>query len=301
MKKEIVSKKRKEIKLTKSIKNLGVVNCLLLLNNSKLALTSDYSIIIYILPLFELTMILKHHKSAIYFISRLDENTIISCSNDRAIIIWRISGQKHFIELSEVHFSTITQVIPLSNGRFASCSLDKTINFYRSSLPYNQLSQNFRLKRPAESIIQIKEKEILVACSIQECIFFDLINYQIISLFDQISCCGTNGILQINKNTLIIGGLNTISILNINKFRFEKQIFGEDLGNVKSFLLVDNTNLIVGTENSGGSLLQIDLGNYEWKNIKRKAHNFAINSIIFANDSTIITCSNEELKVWDYK
>lgn len=128
-----------------------------------------------------------------------------------------------------------------------------------------------------------------------------MINYQIISLFDQISCCGTKGILQINKNTLIIGGLNTISILNINKFRFEKQIFGEDLGNVKSFLLVDNTNLIVGTENSGGSLLQIDLGNYEWKNIKRKAHNFAINSIIFANDSTIITCSNEELKVWDYK
>lgn len=79
MKKEIVSKKRKEIKLTKSIKNLGVVNCLLLLNNSKLALTSDYSIIIYTLPLFELTMILKHHKSVIYFISRLDENTIISC------------------------------------------------------------------------------------------------------------------------------------------------------------------------------------------------------------------------------
>lgn len=73
MKKEIVSIKRKELKLTKSIKNLGVVNCLLLLNSSKLALTSDYSIIIYTLPLFELTMTLSHHKSAIVFISRLDE------------------------------------------------------------------------------------------------------------------------------------------------------------------------------------------------------------------------------------
>ena len=118
-----------------------------------------------------------------------------------------------------------------------------------------------------------------------------MINYQIISLFDKISCCGY-GILQIDNNTLIIGGLNSISVLNIDKFKFEKQIFGEDLGNVKSFVLVDNTNLIVGTENSGGSLLQIDLGNYEWKNIKRKAHSFAINTIIFANDSTLITCSN---------
>lgn len=132
MKKEIVSIKRKELKLTKSIKNLGAVNCLLLLNNSKLALTSDYSIIIYTLSLFELTMTLSHHKSTIVLISQLEENKIISCSNDRAIIIWTISGQKQFIELSEVHFSTITQVIPLSNGRFASCSLDKTINFYRS-------------------------------------------------------------------------------------------------------------------------------------------------------------------------
>ena len=83
--------------------------------------------------------------------------------------------------------------------------------------------------------------------------------YQSISIIDITKCIYNNCFYQIDKDRIIVGGIDTITIINVDKFMVEKIIKDEIIGSVRSFLkLKDNNTILCGSGYSdGGNLLNL--------------------------------------------
>ena len=91
-----------------------------------------------------------HSSRNITSICQLNNGTIVSCSNDKSIIIG-----KHIINNS--HDDWIIKVISLPNNRIASCSWDETIKIWTlsSDIPFKVLKGH---QDKINSILDVKEK-----------------------------------------------------------------------------------------------------------------------------------------------
>ena len=117
-----------------------------------------------------------HSSRNITSICQLNNGTIVSCSNDKSIIIG-----EHIINNS--HDDWIIKVISLPNNRIASCSWDETIKIWTlsSDIPFKVLKGH---QDKINSILYVKEKDILISGSLDTLfcisiynILFGYINY----------------------------------------------------------------------------------------------------------------------------
>ena len=143
------------------------VNSLLLLLDGRLAsCSSDLTIKIYNIKNnyhCDMTINTKHSNSILY-ISQIDNNKIISCSKDKSIKIWSITQSSYQCDctIKDAHEHWIFKIIVLTNNRIASCSFDETIKIWNSNHPYKLIKILKRHINAVTSIIQLKDKEILV-------------------------------------------------------------------------------------------------------------------------------------------
>ena len=117
-----------------------------------------------------------HSSRNITSICQLNNGTIVSCSNDKSIIIG-----EHII--NNAHDDWIIKVISLPNNRIASCSWDETIKIWTlsSDIPFKVLKGH---QDRINSILYVKEKDILISGSLDTLfcisiynILFRYINY----------------------------------------------------------------------------------------------------------------------------
>ena len=73
---------------------------------------------------------IRRHSKGINSICQLEDGIIVSCSDDKSIMIG------DYI-IKEAHDGSIQKVITLPNNRIASCSYDKTIKIWKSNPPYS--------------------------------------------------------------------------------------------------------------------------------------------------------------------
>ena len=97
------------------------------------------------------------------------------------------------------------------------------------------------------SIIQLKDKDILISGSDDNTLRkWNLLTYQCDTIINNVDCCDSNSLLEIDNNRIIVGGWNVITIVNISNDIIEHQIKNNKLNWVWSFVQLRNGNILCG-------------------------------------------------------
>ena len=129
---------------------------------------------------------------------------------------------------------------------------------------------------------------------------WNMSTYQCDKVIEGVDCCLNNSLYQIDKDRVIVGGVNSFSIVNIDKCVIEKRIKDESLEGVRCFLkLRDNKTILCGCEYDGVFCFY-DMNTEQYK-ITKNNHHSAISDLLLIDDNTFLSCSYDNtIKVWRY-
>ena len=124
--------------------------------------------------------------------------------------------------------------------------------------------------------------------------------YQCDKEIESVDFCFINSLYQIDKDRVIVGGVNSFSIMNIDKCIIEKRIKFESIEYVYCFLKFrDNKTILCGCC-ANGIFCFYDMNTKQYK-ITKNNHNNYINDILLIDDNTFLYCSADTtIKVWRY-
>ena len=220
------------IERIKTIKTITeYTDCLLslfLLKDRRIAACSEYNTINIYNPIngYYCEEIINRHNQGINSICELEDGTIVSCSNDKSIIIGDFT-------INNAHNDRINKVITLPNNRIASCSWDKTIKIWKSDKPYSYVPikvleghSNY-----VTSLLYIKERDIMISGSNNGTLrLWNMATYQSDKIINGVYCCNTNAIYQIDNDRVIVGHKNGFYIVNIDKCVKVQEVLDKSLG-----------------------------------------------------------------------
>ena len=103
---------------------------------------------------------------------------------------------------------------------------------------------------------------------------------------------------QIDNNRVIVGGMSSFAIVNIDKCSIENTIEDKQTIYVHCFLkLRDNNTILCGCDKG---FCFYDMKTKEYK-ITRKNHKGLINDLLQINYNTFLSCSfDKTIRVWKY-
>lgn len=108
----------------------------------------------------------------------------------------------------------------MANNRIASCSQDKTIKIRNGNPPYYLIKTISGHKNYVTSILQIKNYELLISGSKDETLrTWNSYTYVINKIINNIDCCSSNSLIEVDNSKIIVGGENLISIVNMMEYR----------------------------------------------------------------------------------
>ena len=167
MESKVIIPKMKNI--TTLTEHTGEVCSILLLSDERLASCSEDKTIKIFNPKnnYHCDITLTGHSSKVNNICQLPNGKLVSCSNDKSIKIWKISESLFECEytITNAHNQEIICIIPLTNDRMTSCSDDKTVKIWNSKDPYDLIQTLIGHTRYITSIIQAKQKDIIISGS----------------------------------------------------------------------------------------------------------------------------------------
>jgi WD40 repeat protein len=242
----------------------------------------------------------KNDYSINYIYSFKNENKIITCNDNSTLKIIKIDKNEHkILQTLKAHEKEVYKVINLNNNNLCSCSNDETIRIWEKQ---NDLYNNvFTLKgdKYIEDILEIKNN-IIVSSSAWDysLIFWDLNKKERIKKLNNIICFYWNNILcKINEDFLLVGGIGSIYLINLNNYDINK--FDCEENNILCLCKINEKYFFSG--DNRGNLKQWKFNGKTIKiiNNKENSHNKDINEIIL-NDENIITCSSDnKIKIWE--
>ena len=125
---------------------------------------------------------------------------------------------------------------------------------------------------------------------------WNMSTYQCVTVIEGVDCCWTHSLYQIDKDRVIVGGYNSFSIVNIDKFEIENTIKGSATCFLK---LRDNKTILCGCE-FDGIFCFYDMNTKQYK-ITKNNHHRAITDLLLIDDNTFLSCSwDSTIKVWRY-
>ena len=299
-----------DVSTIKNIKTISEhhsdVYSLLLLQDGRLASCSfDTTIKIYnINNNYKCDITLEGHTDNVYYISETKNGKLISCSADKSIKIWNITKSSYRCEhtIENAHNHWVLKVIPLSKNRIASCSSDKTIKIWNSEYPYSLIETLTGHTCIVVSIIQIYGKEILISAESngdKTLRIWNLASYQCKKEIKNVECWWSNSLIEIDDERILVGGKNSLTIVNIKQGKIEKKIEKEELNYVRSLMMFSDGNVLCGCRDGVMCLFDTKLKILTIKD--NNSHSRAINDIVSTNEHQFISCSGDKtIKVWEY-
>ena len=125
---------------------------------------------------------------------------------------------------------------------------------------------------------------------------WNMSTYQCDKVIEGVDCFFTNSLYQIDKDRVIVGGVNSFSIVNIDKCIIEKRIKDESLDVCCFLKLRDNKTILCGCYN--GIFCFYDMNTKQYK-ITNDNHKGYISDLLFKDDNTFLSCSlDNTIKVW---
>ena len=237
------------------------------------------------------------HPYGIYSICEVDDGTIVSCSREAITIGENTIRKPH---------DTIFKVIALPNNRIASCSLDNTIKIWKSNKSYS--------KKPIKvldgygewvtSLLYIGERDIMISGSFDKTHrgtirLWNMTTYHCDNVIGGVGCYSTNSLYQVDKDRVIVGGINSFYMVNIEKCVVEKTIEDRSIGNVNCFIkLRDKKTILCGCDFGIFCFYNMNTEHYT---ITKNNHSHSIVDLLLIDDNKFLSCSYDKtIKVWKY-
>jgi WD40 repeat protein len=131
------------------------------------------------------------HSNCIWDFCQLNNNNLVSCSEDKTIKIWKVlNNDITLLKTLNNHSSYILRNIVIDESRFASCSDDHSIKIWCAEEPYNILN-TLQENTNVRSILYLKSNNRLVASTCNDLHFWNIMNYQKIYTINDISVSDT--------------------------------------------------------------------------------------------------------------
>ena len=253
------------IHLLESIKTFNegshIVNQLLLLQDNRIAAINSNKVKLFDPSNdYHQTITITLGYDEIHSICQLSNGNIILASSSQinpvdsgTVYIYKLRSDSCdlLIKFKSHHINKIDSVIALPNNQFASCSfdLDRIIFIYSGEAPYKTNPMYFLYGYSfVYSLLYLKERNCLVALMDGELLsVWDM--KQCVSIIKGVKgCCGKN-MYQIDKDRVIVGQLNMITIVNIDECKIERKIVElNDYGisYVNAFMKIDDNRILCG-------------------------------------------------------
>lgn len=239
---------------------------------------------------------------AISSICEINKNKIASGFKNQTIQIWKITKSTYSRDyiIPNAHNYAIWQIISLTNNRMASCSVDRTIKIWSTNHPYDLIWILEGKSNYVQSLLQIKEKEILVSTSCDHIMcLWNLSVYQCITVIKNIECCSRNNIFEIGNDKIIISGKVMLTVFNINKCKIEKRKVIDTFNYPYSLIAITSGNILFGSNE--GDIGVYDINKNSFTRLFKKLHNNCIEDIKKINDNQFASCSiDNRIKIWEY-
>ncbi len=272
------------------------INQIILLKDGRIASSSnDKSIIIYNKINYSIQLQIKNLDDCVYNIIQGSNDNIYASIGNGTISIFKLTSLTTYekIQTFKIHNDRVRKIIELKDGRFASCSKDKTIQIWEFNNNELIIYHIFNQDNSISCILESNENEIISTPEGNGSINFWNINESlIISKISKIECNWSwNNLKKSLNDIIIVGGIKYIYLINnydlINKIEIKNDCY--------SLCCLNNGNILTGHGN--GYIKQWNLDNNELKFIEEKKvnDNYAIRVISQLKNDLISSGSNTSI------
>ena len=278
-------------------KHTNIVNQIILLKDGRIASSSDdKSILIYNKEMdqVELTINLD---DKVYNIMQSNDGYIFASLESGSISIIKLNSLNSYqlIESVKEHQDSVNKIIEIKDGRFISCSNDKTIKIWEFSNEKLILNKTLNEDNEINSIIEYKENEIISTPYRKGSIIVWDINESKNKKVFSMECYGLwNNIQKINDHNVIIGGEKYIYLFQ--NYDLIKKI--EINSGCYSICYLSNGNILTGHHN--GNIKEWKFYGDELNCIgeKERAHDNEINVICEIKNKFILTGALDKINIY---
>ena len=274
---------------------------IVIIDNHLITSSKDALITVYNLDSFEEDYKIREHKEQIKILTKLKDNTLVSC--DMNIIFTKFNknyGHKIIQIIPKAHSESINKLIELNNGNIMTCADDKLIKIWNKNGGLFNISTTINIhKLSINSLLQINNNEFVSSSSNENKIYFwDLNLIIIICKLDDIICSlNPNSLYKLSNDYFIVGGILNNYIIDIKKRTVFQKINTKSFYFFNSFLKLNDNLFLQGNDFGEIFLWNIisDKNNKKEWNIefKKRIHDFGINNIL-KYKNFIITCSYDK-------
>lgn len=251
---------------------------------------------------FKCAMRIQIEEGDILSISQFEDGNLIIGTRDSMIKIYSIADNtyKCLKTIKNQRCNFIYSVVPISNDKFATCSLHASIQFWEKDKNYSTYDfkpvKELQLNRLIYSLWKVKNKPLLVAeNSVLGIEIWNENTYQCETIFSKIGSSGRgNNFHQIDDKRIIIGAFSSLSILNIDNFTIEKTIYNSSFGRISSFAKIKRDIMLCGCEKGQLIIFNILTKKFKMFNTKLSEN---INDLLSINDNSFLLYE-KGIEVW---
>lgn len=152
------------------------------------------------------SIIKLNEKKPIRIYTQLSNGHIIISSNDKVLQFMTISGStfKEEFAMNTPYQCQITRILSISHDRYVILPKDEpNISVWSSLIPYSQVPLGFMYHRECSSMFQLNNKEILLTISFCTFKLFDLTNYQVIKIIQDLSIYICQDCIQLDDENIL--------------------------------------------------------------------------------------------------
>ena len=286
----------------------SLIYCAILLKDGRLTVGTDKGDI----QIFNINnkckreMIRKLHQSQVSELCQLNSGDLVSAALDGTMKISSINGKKiiNLITINEAFSLFPSKIIEISDNRLVTCAGMSPIKMWDIRKPYKnklikELNQSLFL---SVCLFYIEKKDLLFSGG-ENVYLWNTRTFKITSIF-KVVCRNKNCMCLIDKNKIIIGGENSLAIINFEKMIIEEYIIFEETDFNSFLLLPDKVNVLCGSTNRTINLSVYNVNTKTFENFPfSKASITRINEIFSFGPNMLITIGEFtfQLALWEFQ
>lgn len=287
----------------------GYISCACLTSDGRLASGSqDKTIKIYSLSTYRCERTIKEHKGPINSICLLDSKYLLSSSDDKTVKIFDLfCGLSACRKTLQPHEASVVEAIPLKNKRICSSSAEGKLKIWKNLENDDRNLDEFKYiciksidtgSMYLKNILEARNLNYIITRKRCSLVFWDSLSYDLVTEYHLDTMCFVDFHMdEIPQNRLIIGGQEAINIFNMLTLQIETSIIlKKNLGMPSCFFSLGEDNVLCGT--TFGDFIHFNLSEAKVINVKERAHHWSVERVILFDNSTLITCSLNSIKIW---
>ena len=277
-------KKSKQLKKIKGFQYKGEALSLSLLRDGRLVLCGD-RIVVYDKQKYRPNIIIEIIDKVIESACVL-MNGHLACAVNKNILIWEINRNDcNNIKTLKGHTDTVCIIIKLKNGKLCSCSKDKTIKIW-DDINYQCITT---LSGQVKGVLSVKEVSdyLIFADTDKNLKIWDKNSFEYVETVPDFYFFVYNTLEKLKENTLIIGGVDEITILDILSSE-EKSFKNHQFGFIRYICVLRNGTVLLG--NAKGEITVYDYASNQIISTQL-LHSKGVSCIIETEDNKIISSS----------